>query len=73
MKLIPDYHVFYDGTLHPPGVPFEIRPQDEHEMRHHGTVESESPVVDEPQETEPVKQTRRGRPKRAQEGTDLDG
>lgn len=45
LQAITKYHVIYHGTLYPPGKPFPIAPEDEAEMRKHGTVEVETEPV----------------------------
>ena len=70
MRLNPKHHVIYNGVLHEPGKPFEIKAEDAHELKRLGEIESdrieasriEIPDVDMTVDTD--EKPKRGRPKR---------
>lgn len=45
MRLNPRHHVIYNGVLHEPGKPFEIKPEDADEMSMHGQIDTDDGFV----------------------------
>ena len=70
MRLNPKHHVIYNGVLHEPGRPFEIKPEDADELKRLGEIESNRieasriEISDVDMTVDADEKPKRGRPKR---------